>query len=107
MVTRRFWSRQPTRLLLDGARWPHIVVLAVTPSGLLIEAPSHPPIDIGTVRDVELHGLRGMTVIEESYPSPDASRSYYSVRVVEYDDGLLAAIESCVRRRDCTLRVVA
>jgi hypothetical protein len=93
------------RLRLDGARLPHVVVLAVTPSGLLIDAPADPPIETGATRHIEVHGLRGVTVVAESYPSWDASRMYYAIAIIELDEGLIAAIADCVGHFDCAVHV--
>jgi hypothetical protein len=83
----------PTRRLnLHGARWSSIEVVAATSSGILIEGPSQPPLEVGAARQIELGGLRGITVIIDTYPAPDRDRAFYVIAVIEVDAGFLASI---------------
>jgi hypothetical protein len=52
-----------------------------------------------------VNGLRGVTVVAESYASWDPSRRYYAIAIIELDEGLLAAIADCVGHFDCAVLV--
>ena len=104
MGLRGWWDRRPGRLVLDGGHWPAITVIEVTPSGLLIEAPAHPTVPIGTVRRIEMNRLRGLAVVETGYPRPDTGKAVYAITIIERDAGLLAEIARQVGRRRGRLR---
>jgi hypothetical protein len=99
-------SHHRHRLKLEGsARWAGIELLEVSPSGLLIEAPADPPLAIGTMRDLEIDGLRGRAVCEATYPHPDPGKAFYAISVIEFDEGLLAAIARRASGRRGKLRI--
>jgi hypothetical protein len=99
-------SHHRHRLKLEGsARWGGIELLEVSSAGLLIEAPADPPLAIGTIRDLEIDGLRGRAICETSYPHPDPAKAFYSIAVIEFDEGLLAAIERRASHRGGKLRI--
>jgi hypothetical protein len=98
---------------MQGGAWPGVVVVEITASGVLVEAPAEPPIPVGMVGTVDIELLRAQTVVEATYPHPDAGKTFYSVKVIEIDEGFMSALERCVRakrpvvnvRRSCPLLV--
>jgi hypothetical protein len=91
--------------LQGGRHWAAIVVLEVSATGLLIEAPAEPSLPIGTTRDVEVDGLRGVAIVAGTYHHTDPVRRYYAIRVVEHDAGLLAAIARRAAQRHGSMRI--
>jgi hypothetical protein len=94
------WRRQrPGRLRLIGARWPDVVVIEITTTGIVIEAPASPPLAVGTVTHVEVDGLRGRLIAESAFTDPATDRVYYTIRASEEDAGMLEALQRQALRR--------
>jgi hypothetical protein len=91
---------------LHGARWSSIEVVEVTSSGILIEGPANPSLEIGAARQIEFGGLRGVTVVTATYPAPDRDRAFYVIAVIEVDAGFLASIGD-LAAKPRTVRVVS
>jgi hypothetical protein len=96
---------RPRRLRLEGARWAGVTILEVTPSGLLLETPSEPELAIGTRRRIEVDGRTGETIVDVRYPHPEPGKSFYAVRIIEHDAGLLDALARGVSGRRGRARI--
>jgi hypothetical protein len=89
------------RIRLEGAFWPVVDVIEFTDSGALVETPTEPELQVGAVADIAVDGLHGYVVVETAHGSVTSGspRAYYSIRIVESDKGLIAALISSARRR--------
>jgi hypothetical protein len=96
MPWRRF-RRRIGRVRTQGGRWPEWILVEVTATGIVIEAPAEPALPPGTVSDIVFHGLRGTLIAESSWPGPTADTAYHTIRTVELDAGLLDALDRAAR----------
>jgi hypothetical protein len=80
------------RLRLEGSFWPSIEVVELTPTGMLVETPLEPSVGVGHAIDVEINGRGGTLVVDAVHDHIDGAHLHYSVRVIEHDPGLIAAL---------------
>jgi hypothetical protein len=99
---------------MEGGAWSGVVLVELTASGVLVEAPAEPRIPVGMVGTVEIETLQALAVVEAADPHADTGKVYYAVKVIELDAGFMAALARCARakhpvvsvRRSCPLLVV-
>jgi hypothetical protein len=80
------------RVRLEGSLFPSFEVVEITPTGMLAETPVDPPLPVGHTTRIELDGLRGEATVTAVH-GIRGGKAYYSVRVVEFDEGLLGSIQ--------------
>ena len=85
------------RVRIQGGRWRECILVEVTATGIVIEVPAEPTLPPGSVSDIVFQGLRATLIAESSWPGPTADTAYHTLRVVELDEGLLAALDRAAR----------